>query len=119
MKYINLCPHAIVIINVTGQIVRMIEPSGQVARCEEKTEYPTMLSPDVIPLIYRTYGAVTGLPEEDKTGCLLYIVSHMVRQALPHRLDLASPGDTLRDEDGRIIGCKNLVVNDPSPEEPT
>jgi hypothetical protein len=112
MKYINLCPYAITIVGDTGGIVRTIEPSGRVARCAEQTKYIPMLNGSAdIPLILRTYGQVEGLPEEDDEYETMYIVSNMVRLALPERADIASPGDTVRDSEGHIIGCKNLVVN--------
>lgn len=113
MNYINLCPHAIHICGEDGNILRTIEPSGTVARCEEVTEPVINWRDDMdINMIAREYGEVTGLPKEAETDDVLYIVSNMVRQALPDRLDLASPGDTVRDPNGRIIGCKNLIVNE-------
>lgn len=103
MNIINLTPHAIHLPN------RTIEPSGQVARCQEWTLPAGTF--DGIVLIRREYGAVEELPEYVHKSGNLYIVSMMVRQALPERIDLASPGDLIRDESGQIIGCKNLVVN--------
>jgi hypothetical protein len=112
VNYINLCPHAIVILGDTGGVARTILPSGQAARCAEQSEYLPMGNPDDIPLILRAYGCVSGLPEEGHDPVTtLYIVSNMVRQALPARQDIASPGDTVRDQDGQIIGVKNLIVN--------
>ena len=56
-----------------------------------------------------TFGEVTGLP--DPVEGTLYIVSALVRSALPARTDLASPGDLVRDAAGAVIGCKGLIVN--------
>ena len=113
MNYVNLCPHAIHICGEDGSIVRTIEPSGTVARCNEASRYLGSNPPDDIPLILRKYGAVDGLPnEQDWPPTILFIVSNMVRQALPERLDIASPGDAVRDDQGRIIGVKNLIVNE-------
>lgn len=39
------------------------------------------------------------------------LVSAMVREALPLRKDLVSPGQLLRDDDGNVIGCLGLVGN--------
>ena len=55
MTFINLTPHAIKLPD------RTIQPSGTVARCQEETEPAGKL--DGVELIYRKYGAVTGLPE--------------------------------------------------------
>jgi hypothetical protein len=60
-----------------------------------------------IQLVRKSYGSVDLPPE---TGDI-YIVSNIVRQAFPDRKDLASPGDLIRDENGIVIGCKNLIVN--------
>ena len=98
---INLTPHAI---NLPD---RTIEPSGKVARCTEITNDAGRF--EGIELITRQYGEVVDLPEP-VDGDLL-IVSALVRAARPGRLDLASPGDLVRDADGKIVGCKNLVVN--------
>lgn len=101
MSIINLTPHAIHI----GE--RTFQASGAVARCTETTRTETWYYG--IELVVKEYGAVTDLPDDD--GETLYIVSMMVRQALPHRHDLASPGDLVRDADGKIVGAKNLAVN--------
>lgn len=101
MQIINLTPHAIHLPD------RTIEPSGQLARCSEVSS--PVWTFDGIDLITRSYGAVSGLP--DPQPQTLYIVSMLVRQALPERSDIASPGDLVRDESGAIVGAKNLVVN--------
>ena len=102
MEFINLTPHGINIIQK-----RFIEPSGTVARCTEITENAGRAGG--VPLIYRHYSDVEGLPEPKND--VMYIVSHMVRVALPERKDLVSPGNLLRDCDGNIIGCTNFIRN--------
>jgi hypothetical protein len=37
-----------------------------------------------------------------------YIVSAMVRAALPDRKDLLVPSQQVRDDAGRVVGCKTL-----------
>lgn len=101
MNILNLTPHAI---NLPG---RTIPPSGTVARCAEETAQAGNI--DGIEIVNRTYGAVTDLPAPQAET--FYIVSALVRAALPHRKDLLSPGDVVRDADGKIIGAKNLVSN--------
>ncbi len=62
-----------------------------------------------IPVFRTTFGEVEGLPEpQDDT---LYIVSLLVRRARPYRGDLLSPGQLIRDAEGRPIGCKGLAAN--------
>lgn len=55
------------------------------------------------------YGEVTGLPEFEEG--VYYVVSAMVRQALPGRKDLLSPGQLIRNKAGQPIGCLGLVRN--------
>lgn len=62
-----------------------------------------------IDIYENIYGEVTGLPEF-KEG-VYYVVSAMVRQALPNRKDLLSPGQLIRNEAGQPIGCLGLVRN--------
>jgi hypothetical protein len=100
----NLTPHAIVF--TTGLTV---PPSGQVARCAQVSQPAG--EADGVPLFHTAYGAVEGLPEP--VSGTLYIVSAMVRAAVPHRQDVASPGDLVRDGEGKVTGCKGLVVNPP------
>jgi hypothetical protein len=98
---INLTPHAIHLPD------RTIEPLGLLARCAEITELAGEF--DGVQIVRRRYGQVEGLP--DPQNGVIYIVSLLVRMACPERSDLASPGDLVRDENGVIIGAKNLVVN--------
>jgi hypothetical protein hcinC1_00210 len=62
-----------------------------------------------IDIYKNVYGEVTGLPEFKKG--VYYVVSAMVRQALPGRKDLLSPGQLIRNEAGQPIGCLGLVRN--------
>lgn len=62
-----------------------------------------------VDIYENVYGEVTGLPEF-KEG-VYYVVSAMVRQALPHRKDLLSPGQLIRSEAGQPVGCLGLVRN--------
>jgi hypothetical protein len=99
--YINLTPH---VINV---MERVFYPSGTVARCSEVITGWKRI--DGIDFVEKVYGNVAGLPSPKKDT--IYIVSGMVRLALPKRHDLASPGETLRDGAGHVVGVTNLVVN--------
>ena len=105
MDIVNLTPHAITIVLPNEQFT--IPPSGQVARVAQ-TSAPVTVA-DGIPLVKVEYGPVEGLPPVEATT--LYIVSAIVRMAMPARLDIASPGDLVRDASGQPIGCRNLVVN--------
>jgi len=101
--FINLTPHTV---NVND---REFPSSGQaeVARVSQ-TSKPAGVH-DGIELVRANFGEVVDLPEQ-QTG-VIFIVSAMVRSALPERKDLASPGEQIRDADGKIIGIKNLIIN--------
>jgi len=73
--------------------------SGEGCRCEE------IDTPWSIPTVKTSYGEVTGLPEPVEG--VIYVVSGMVASASP-REDVMSPGDLVRDENGRIVGCWGL-----------
>lgn len=101
MRLINLTPHAIVCGDIT------VAPSGAVARVSAASQEAGNVGG--IPLFRTTFGEVVGLPAQEE-GVLL-IVSAMVRTALPARTDLLSPGEPVRDAEGRVIGCKGLITN--------
>ena len=110
VNIVNLTPHAV---HVNEKIFL---PSGLIARCQDVSHPYANI--DDIELITRQYGNVELLNQEKQAipfeidPNTLYIVSAMVRLALPKHDNLASPGDLIRDENGQIVGCTNLVVND-------
>jgi hypothetical protein len=105
LKLINLTPHTVKLVNELG--VLEVFPTGTVARVSSTQEEVGRVIG--VPLVRATFGAVTGLP--DPVEGTLYIVSALVRAALPGRADLASPGDLVRDEAGNVVGAKSLIVN--------
>lgn len=130
MNLVNLTPHSLAIHTPEG--VFTLAPSGEVARVATINEEAAPIGitrtachgecggcgqldgecvceqlgvPWSIPTVRTSYGEVTGLPapEEGK----VFIVSGMVASAAP-RPDVFSPGDLVRDESGRPVGCKGL-----------
>lgn len=104
-KINNLTPHPVVLVAETGNIEFPV--SGQVARCAQTTERIGDL--DGIPLSRSQFGEVVDLPKE--TDGVYYIVSRLVRSALPERKDLLVPNEMVRDEKGVIIGCRSFAVD--------
>mgnify|MGYP003348687737 CR=1 FL=1 len=102
MRFLNLTPHPIVVVGGPT-----IPPSGTVARCA--TVSRSAGEHQGVALVRATFGEVVDLPDPEE-GVLL-VVSALVRAAVPHRGDVASPGDLVRDGSGAVIGCRNLVVN--------
>lgn len=107
MRLINFTPHTINIYGVTGEHIISVQPEATPARCAVVSEDAGAAGD--VPLFRTKFGAVTGLPEPQLNT--LYIVSMIVRQAYPHRDDLASPGELIRDVNGQPVGCRGLVVN--------
>jgi len=98
-KFINLTPHTI---NINETI---LESEG-VCRCKEKIEVIGNIGG--IDIIVKEYGDVEGLPEYQENVC--YIVSVIIAMAVQgKRHDCFVPGETIRDEQGIIVGCKNLA----------
>lgn len=109
-QIVNLTPHEVTLrvsLAEAGERVRVYTPSGQVARVS--VEYSTHSHIGPIPLVSGSYGEVTGLPMP-RPG-VFFIVSALVRQAMPQRMDLLSPANLLRDDQGRIVGCAAFETN--------
>jgi len=110
MKIVNLTPHALKLMPAgpTGPVVT-VSPSGQVARCATSRVQVDAVTADgiVIPVNRTQFGEVTGLP--DPQPGTIYIVSALVAQAVPEREDVFVVDDTVRDDQGRIIGCRALA----------
>ncbi len=108
MTIINLTPHAINLIRADGTI-KTFAPDGTVARAEQIL---SKINNDLdFPLVVERVGKVVGVPNEIENRMIL--VSAMVRTLFPRRMDLASPGELVRDSEGKVIGCKNFIVNCP------
>ena len=114
MKLINLTPHEI---NIhlgavdydTGKNVLVLPKAEVPARCSTSLTFSGMVGErGNVPTFITDYGDVTGLPEPRKNTLL--VVSFIVQNALPERFDLATPGEAVRDADGKVIGCKGLNI---------
>lgn len=107
--YVNMCgKHTVKVYNTeTDDLILEVPFSGVQARRAETSE---MVAEDAGIQMFKTvYGKVEGLPEE-RDGVTI-IVSMAVRQALPERKDLASPGALRKDEAGQPTGCYGLNFN--------
>lgn len=106
MKIKNLTPHAVNMMLEDREIV--FSPEGIVPRCSTSIERISDVEVDgiSIPITTSTFGEVIGLPEKED-GVLL-IVSALVANTCKDRDDLVIPNEAVRDDAGRIIGCKSL-----------
>jgi len=82
-------------------------PSMGLARVDVATVRGTdSLYPSDVPTSRNVYGGVSGLP--DPAPGVVYIVSLMVANACPNRVDLAIVNETVRNASGQIIGAQSL-----------
>lgn len=119
MKLINYTPHAVNVIGDNGNLT--IPPSGYVARISTMTQDRGRRVVNGVPVHFAVprYGTVEvhqadngevyEMPQE-KEG-VGYIVSGVVREKM-NRGDIFSPGDLVRDDQGRVIGCRTLYTTE-------
>ena len=103
MSIINLTPHVLNIYTNKGTMVE-VAPSGSVARVA--TTYTAIALIEDIDIFDCVYGEITGLP--DPVMGSIFVVSGQTNAALSHRGDVFSPGELVRDQSGKPIGCLGL-----------
>lgn len=104
MKITNLTPHEVTVLDASNNIISRF-PSAGIARAAQYREKIGEI--DGIPVSRTSYGEVENLPEQE--AGTVYIVSILTAQAAPYRKDLYIVDDTVRDDAGRIIGCRALA----------
>jgi len=132
-KIKNLTPHAVNLVGEDGKVLATF-PSEGLIRLSQKSEVVGYLALDkegavmlplkdlplkegfedsdgvkYIPITETSFGQAEGLPEEREDT--IYIVSSLVCQAYPDRRDFYIPDQTVRDSEGRIVGCRSLSRN--------
>lgn len=105
-QMINMTPHAVNIVDNEGNVVKTIPASGQLIRLKAATMRMDNIYFPEIPFSRTVFSSPEGLPEYDVKK--FYIVSQLVKSALPDRDDLLVPAEVVRDSEGNIIGCKSL-----------
>jgi hypothetical protein len=101
MPFVNLTPHPINLHLPDGS-VQTFAPSGAVARAAETRTQRGTLDGVAVELV--AFGAVDGLPAQ--AADTLLIVSGLVLAACADRPDVLAPGQPVRDDAGRVVGCK-------------
>jgi len=96
-------PHPISICNNAGEVIKVIQPEGLV-RLKAVTVPAGEI--DGIPVTRTEFGQPEGLPEFEEG--VFIVVSQLVKTALSSRSDLLVPAEVVRDEKGKIVGCKSL-----------
>lgn len=105
MRIVNCTPHQVVVHNSDGDKV-VFEPSGIVPRVSMSRTLLYKL--EGVEIFATRYGDAVDMPKV--VPGTSYIVSNMTAAACSDRRDLLTPGDPIRDEEGRIIGCLGLNV---------
>lgn len=109
-QIINLTPHEVKFHGERG--ITQYPPDGTVARVGMSAQAEWSVWVGAGEKRFKTRPAPKGtinLPAPIEG--VFYIVSSMVREANPSRLDLLSPTDLIRDEKGVTIGCKSFDTN--------
>jgi len=104
---INMTPHPIHIVGADNQVLVTIPKGDSLIRLKANTIDAGFTVND-IPITKTEYSEPIGLPEYHLGT--FYIVSQLVKSALPDREDLLVPADVVRDNDGNIIGCRSLGI---------
>ena len=112
VKIVNLTPHAITVLK-NGEEIAVYDASGCIARCESDTV--TVGEIAGIPLTETRFGKLYlidrdrvkhELPEQQDGT--FYIVSALVAR-VAQREDFIIVDDTVRDDNGRIVGCQSFA----------
>lgn len=103
-KIINKVPHAVYILDDDDKIIRVFSKSNGMIRVKETSNDIGFI--DGIPICSTIWGDAEELPEV--VAGTYYIVSQLVKNALPKRPDLLVPKNVVRDKEGNIMGCRRL-----------
>lgn len=104
VKLVNLTPHPVVVVGANG-VVLTVPPSGTVLRLPEITVPAGKIQG--VPVVRKTLDPAAELPPREEGT--FYIVSLPVAQAA-RREDFLVPDDLVRDQEGRILGCRRFAV---------
>lgn len=107
-RIVNLTPHPINFLDAGNRAILTV-PSSGVARAAQSRETIGWVELDgmTLPVTRSKFGAVEGLPAEQDD--VIYVVSALTAQAVPEREDVFIVDDSVRDENGRIIGVRGLA----------
>jgi hypothetical protein len=103
----NLTPHPIHLLDTDNKILRTFESEGLV-RLKSNT-VSAGFTVDECPITRTEFGNPEGLPDQVLND-YYFIVSQLVKSALPERKDLIVPAEVVRDDKGNIIGCKSFGI---------
>lgn len=107
MYIINKTPHPVILLDKEYKEIRRFE-KGDTIRLSQITEQIGVARIGIghVPISQTIFGEPENLPDY-KEG-VYYIVSQLVKNALPERDDLLVPAEIVRNESGVIKGCQSL-----------
>lgn len=108
-RIVNLTPHTVNIVAEDGTITASF-PSEGIARASQKAEHVGEL--DGIELVQMAFGATENLPApaEDTYYVVSVITANAAKAEGRTTDDLVITADSVRDEGGRIIGCRRFAL---------
>lgn len=110
LKIINLTQHVINVLDTQSGEMVAIPPSGVEARLTNSREIISQVKTEygVFNITKTVFGEVQNLPDYD--GQSIFIVSSLIAQAVPERMDIFIPDDTFRNDKGQIVGCRSIAT---------
>lgn len=108
MKIVNLLGYNVSYYNFNGDVE--VFPAGKGLPMKLNGTITVVGSENGINVIKFAYppAEAIGIPKSEKNT--FYIVSQSICQAYPDRKDLVYPSNFVKNEAGKIVGCKMLVV---------
>lgn len=105
---INLTQHTITFLGPSGEKVEL-PPSGAVARASlQRGQVAEVIFGGLTIPVYKVLPAGQAIIPPAVPG-VHYVVSRLVAEVCSDRDDLLVPDDLVRDEEGRVLGCRALA----------
>ena len=114
VRWENLTPHPVNLLDAESNVLIIFGGTGNPQDVLRLTERIEELAPiGHVPMVRKTLGGLPAdwppHPAEGDEPSIYYIVSLAVAQHAQRR-DFVVPDDVVRDEQGRILGCRRLAV---------
>ena len=104
MKYVNMTIHQVNLFDENGKTIQIFESEGNIRLVEKRVLIEKI---DGISIFQKEYSR--GSIPTRKNG-KIFIVSSIVALAFKDREDFIVPDELIRDEKGRIKGCKSFAT---------
>lgn len=110
----NLTPHTVNVCDEEGNVLTSFESEGVIARAQQ-TDVPVgniAVNGHELPLVRTEFGAPVDLPDpEEGTYLVVSIITANAAKANGRSSDdLLITSNPVRDNDGRIIGCRYFAT---------